>query len=83
MASLCLLFAKDYRIYSYVHDFDGGKSILRAIVRGGALKIETFLGPKMATSEPSAIRGQKVEIFRAHPFQWPAKWIFPHRNHVH
>ncbi len=26
-------------------------------------------------------RDQKVEIFRAHPFQWPSKWIFQHQNH--
>jgi hypothetical protein len=46
IATLCVLFAKDYCIYSFVHDFDAGKSISRAIVRGGALKISTFLaGP--------------------------------------
>ncbi len=24
---------------------------------------------------------KKVSIFRAYPFQWPSKWIFPHKNH--
>ncbi len=24
---------------------------------------------------------KKVRIFRAHPFQWPSKWISPHTNH--
>jgi hypothetical protein len=29
-----------------------------------------------------AISGSnKVEIFRAHPFQWPSKWICPCQNH--
>jgi hypothetical protein len=29
-----------------------------------------------------AISGpKKVLIFRAHPFQWPSNWIFPHQNH--
>jgi hypothetical protein len=30
---------------------------------GWALKIETFLGPEMATSEASVIWAQKIEIF--------------------
>ncbi len=38
---------------------------------GPELNIETFLGSEMATSKASAIWAQKVEIFRAQPFQWP------------
>jgi hypothetical protein len=38
----------------HLHDFDGGKSISRAIGRVG-LKISTFLGSEMAASEASAI----------------------------
>jgi hypothetical protein len=34
-----------------------------------SLKIETFLGPEMATREPEPSGPKKVEIFRAHPFQ--------------
>ncbi len=40
-------------------------------LEGVALKIETFLGPEMATSKVSPIWAQKVKIIRAHPFQWP------------
>jgi hypothetical protein len=35
------------------NDFDAGKSILKAIGKGGGLKIETFLCPEMAMSEAS------------------------------
>jgi hypothetical protein len=52
---------------------------MRALERVGP-EIETFLGPEMATSEASSIWAQKVEIFRAHLFQWPVKRIFPPRN---
>jgi hypothetical protein len=45
------------------NDFDAGKSFSRDIGKGWARKIKTFLGLKMAT--------KKVEIFRAHHFQWP------------
>jgi hypothetical protein len=34
--------------------FEGGKSITKAIFLGGGLKIETFLGPEMATSVAEA-----------------------------
>ncbi len=45
------------------NDFDGGKSISRAIEGGGGgLKIETFLGPEIVTSEVSAIWAQKREL---------------------
>ncbi len=43
---------------------DFGKSISRAIERCGALKIETFWGSEMATSEKaSAIWAQKSRLF--------------------
>jgi hypothetical protein len=47
-------------MYRTVHDFDGDKSISRVGPEnfnffGWALKIKTFLGPEMATSEASAI----------------------------
>ncbi len=35
------------------------------------MKIDTFLGPEMATSEASPIWAQKSRDFQAHPFQWP------------
>jgi hypothetical protein len=39
-------------------------------------------GPQMALASLVAISGpKKVSIFRAHPFQWPSKWILPHQNH--
>jgi len=49
------------------NDFDAGNSITRAI--GRALNIETFLGPKMASSrQASAIsRPKKIAMFRALP----------------
>jgi hypothetical protein len=37
--------------------FEGGLSITRGILGWGGLKIETFLGPEMATSVASAISG--------------------------
>jgi hypothetical protein len=47
-----------------------------------------FLGPsrlfwaQMALASLVAISGPiKISIFRAHFFQWPSKWIFPHQNH--
>jgi hypothetical protein len=40
-----------------------------------------FLGPEMVLASLVAILGRKkVSIFRAHPFQWPSKWILPHQN---
>ncbi len=52
-----------------------------------------LLGHEMALASLVAISGpkksqfsgpsKKVEIFRAHTFQWPLKWICPHQNHVH
>ena len=43
--------------------------------------ISTFLG-QMAFASLVIISGpKKVSIFRAHPFQWPSKWIFPRQNH--
>ncbi len=37
---------------------------------------------QMALASLVAISGPpKVAIFRAHPLQWPSKWIFPHQNH--
>ncbi len=37
---------------------------------------------QMALASPVAISGpKKVLIFRAHPFQWPSKWMLPHQNH--
>ncbi len=41
--------------------------ITRAIGRGGPLKIETFLGPLIATSEESAISAQKCGDFQGQP----------------
>jgi hypothetical protein len=43
---------------------------------GGGPENRDFLGPEMATREASAIplviiRPEKVDIFRAHSFQWP------------
>jgi hypothetical protein len=43
----------------------------RGQLDGVGLKIKTFLGPEMATSQSSANGTKKVEIFRAYPFQWP------------
>jgi hypothetical protein len=42
------------------------------------------VGQKNLDFEPKwhSISGlKKVSIFRAHPFQWPSKWICPHQNH--
>ncbi len=39
-----------------------------------------FFGPEMATSEASAIWTQKVEVFWAHPFQWPEYGFAPIRT---
>jgi hypothetical protein len=37
-----------------------------------------FLWAQIALALLVAISGpKKVEIFSAHPFQWPSKWIFP------
>ncbi len=37
---------------------------------------------QMALPALVAISGPKiVSIFRAHPFQWPSKWMLPHQNH--
>jgi hypothetical protein len=37
-----------------------------------------FLRLKMALALLAAISGpKKVSIFRAHPFQWPLKWMLP------
>jgi hypothetical protein len=37
---------------------------------------------QMALASLVTISGpKKVSLFRAHPFQWPSKWIFPHQNH--
>jgi hypothetical protein len=49
-----------------INDFDASKFITRAIGRGGSTKIETILGPELATNEASV-------IFRVHPFQWTLK----------
>jgi hypothetical protein len=39
--------------------------------KGWALKIETFLGPEMATSEASAIWAQKIR----EKIRGPEKWV--------
>jgi hypothetical protein len=37
-----------------------------------------FLTPKMALALLVTISGpKKASIFRAHPFQWPLKWMLP------
>ncbi len=54
--------------------------ILRALERVGPENQDFFCGPEMATSEASALWAQKVEIFRAHSFQWPEYWICPHQK---
>jgi hypothetical protein len=48
-------------------DFYGGKSISRAIGRGGGGEIVTFLGHEMATSKTSAIGAQKSRDFQCQP----------------
>jgi hypothetical protein len=41
-----------------------------------------LFGPKWPSLHSLPFQGpKKVSIFRAHPFQWPSKWIFPHQNH--
>ncbi len=58
-------------------NFDREKSITRAIRTGWPWK-----STQMALASLVAISGPKrVSIFRAHPFQWPSKWIFSHQNH--
>ncbi len=52
-------------------DFDVGNIHFEGHWKGWALKIETFLGPETVTTKASAMWALKVEIFRAHPFQWP------------
>jgi hypothetical protein len=43
---------------------------------------ENLFLAQMALASLVAISGhKKVLTFRAHPFQWPWKWIFPHQNH--
>jgi hypothetical protein len=44
------------------NDFDGVKSIFKGHSKGWAVKIETFLGPEMATSKASAIWAQKRDF---------------------
>jgi hypothetical protein len=39
------------------------------------LKIETFVGPEMATIEASAIWTQKSRNFMAHSLQWLSQWF--------
>jgi hypothetical protein len=43
--------------------------------------ISTFLGQTAFASLVVISGPKKVSIFRAHPFQCPSKWIFPHQNH--
>ncbi len=58
-----------------LNDFEGGKSITRAIGRGGPWKSRLFWH--------IAISGHKtVSISSAHPFQRPSKWILPPQNHL-
>ncbi len=46
--------------------------------RAGHSKLTSY---QMALALFIAISGpKKAWIFRAHPFQWPSKWIFPHQN---
>jgi hypothetical protein len=45
-----------------------------------AAKLDLFWA-QLALAFLVAISGpKKVSIFRAHPFQWPSKWICPHQN---
>ncbi len=53
------------------NDFDEEKSIFKGHWKGWALKVESFLGPEMATSEASAIWAPKSGDFQGSPFQWP------------
>ncbi len=54
-------------------DFDGDKSITRAIGRGAPWKSRRFW-PPIAFALLTAISGpQKILIFRANPFQWAEK----------
>ncbi len=48
---------------------------------GWALEIKTFLGQMALASLVAMSEPKKASIFRAHPFQWPSKWVFPHQNH--
>jgi hypothetical protein len=41
------------------------------------MKMETFLGPAMATSENNDIWAQKGKIFRAHPSNGPSNAFVP------
>ena len=45
-------------------------------------KAEWLLWAQMALASLAAISAPKIaSIFRAHPFQWPSKCIFPHQYH--
>jgi hypothetical protein len=45
------------------------------LMRENTFWAQTALALLVAISGP-----KKVSIFRAHPFQWPEQWIFPHQN---
>jgi hypothetical protein len=57
-------------------------NLFRGPLEGCALKIETFLRTEMATTNASLIGPKKVDIFRAHPFQWPLKWQGPRKSWI-
>jgi hypothetical protein len=48
-------------IWRCMKDFDAGNIHYKGYWKGWALKVETFLGPEMATSAASAIWAQIVE----------------------
>jgi hypothetical protein len=65
-------------VWDVMVDFDGGKSILRAIERGMGLKINTLWALERQGAKRVSFGPQ---VFRVHPFQWPEKWICPDQNH--
>ncbi len=53
------------------NDFDVGYIHFEGHWKGWALKIETFWALKWPRAKRVPFGPKKVEIFRAHPFQWP------------
>jgi hypothetical protein len=59
------------------NDFDAGTIHYEGSLEGVGPEIETFLGPKIATSEASAIWGpQKSRFHEFHEFQGPPLFLF-------
>jgi hypothetical protein len=65
-----------------LNDFEWGADPLLWPSEGVGPKNLDFFWAQIVLPSLDAISGpKKIWIFRAHPFQWPSKWIFPHQNH--